>query len=117
MLTFKSTDDLRKLPPDDPAYPVMKELVKQLIDAYTAPGCVYDAEAYGYCVLLEEADLVGTYDVPGIGNLLEVLWEGALKKNGFYVAIVLWNDDAGLTVTIPDAPWVKGELRAYSGPT
>lgn len=111
MIEFKSHADLSKLQFDDPAYPVMKELVEQLIEAYTAPGCTYDAEAYGYCVLLEQSDIDGTYDVPGIGNLLELLWEGAFKKGGFYVAIVLWNDDAGMTVTIPDAPWVKGKLR------
>lgn len=111
MITFKSIDDMSKLDPGNPAYPVMKELVEQLIDAYTSPGCIYDADAYGYCVLLEETDLAGSCDVPGIGNLLEVLWEGAFKKDGFYVAIVLWNDDAGLTVTIPDAHWVNGKLR------
>jgi len=111
MIEFKSHDDLSKLPESDSAYPVMKELVEQLIEAYTAPGCTYDAAAYGYCVLLERSDIDGTYDVPGIGNLLEVLWEGAFKKDGFYVAIMLWNDDAGMTVTIPDAPWVNGKLR------
>lgn len=112
MITFKSHVDLSKLLPDDPAYLVMKELVEQLIDAYTQPGIIYNAEDYGYCVLLEEADLDDTYVVPGIGNLLEVLWEGAFRKDGYYVAIVLWNDDAGMTVTIPDAPWVNGKLRS-----
>ncbi len=111
MLTFKSNADLSQLPATHPAYLVMKELVEQLIDAYTQPGITYNADDYGYCVLLEESDLDGTYDVPGIGNLLEVLWEGAFKKDGYYVAIVLWNDDAGMTVTIPDAPWVNGDLR------
>lgn len=111
MIEFKSHADLSKLSPADPAYPVMKDLVEQLIEVYTTPGCTYDAEAYGYCVLIEESDLDGTYDVPGIGNLLEVLWEGAFKKDGFYIAIVLWNDDAGMTVTIPDAPWVNGKWR------
>lgn len=111
MITFKSHADLSKLSPSDPAYPLMEALVVSLIDTYTWPGHPYIPEDYGYCVLLEEADLDGTYDVPGIGNLLEVLWEGAFKKDGFYVAIVLWNDDAGLTVTVADAPWVKGKLR------
>lgn len=111
MIEFKSHADLSKLSPADPAYTVMQELVEQLITAYTTPGCTYDAEAYGYCVLIEESDLDGTYDVPGIGNLLKVLWEGAFRKDGFYIAIVLWNDDAGMTVTIPDAPWVNGKLR------
>lgn len=112
MIAFKSHTDLSKLSLADPAYPVMKELVEQLIEAYTSPGCTYDADAYGYCVLLEQSDIDATYDVPGIGNLLDALWEGAFKKDGFYVAIVLWNDDAGMTVTIPDAPWVNGKLRA-----
>jgi hypothetical protein len=110
MITFKSHADLSKLSPNDPAYPVMEDLVVSLIDAYTYPGHPYIPEDYGYCVLLEEADV----DVvtPEIGShLLDVLWEGAFKKDGFYVAIYLWNDDAGMTVTIPDAPWVKGKLR------
>ena len=38
MKTFKSHNDLRKLSPDDPAQPVMEELVKVLIDDFTEPG-------------------------------------------------------------------------------
>lgn len=111
MITFKSRSDLSKLSPSDPAYPVMKELVEQLITTYTSPDCTYDAAAYGYCALLEEGDLDGR-ELPDLGsNLLDVLWEGAFKKDGFYVAIYLWNDDAGMTVTIPDEPWVDGKLR------
>ena len=37
MITFKSHDDLRKLPPDDPARPVMEELVELL--AYSTEAC------------------------------------------------------------------------------
>jgi hypothetical protein len=111
MKTFKSCTDVEALSASHPAYPVMKELVTQLIDAYTYPGHPYNADDYGYCVLLEEGDLDGR-NLPGLGsNLLDVLWEGAFKKDGFYVAIFLWNDDAGMTVTIPDAPWVNGDLR------
>lgn len=111
MLTFKSRDDLSQLSHDNPAYPVMHALVDALISAYTQPGITYNADDYGYCVLLEENDLDGR-ELPGLGNnLLDVLWEGAFKKDGFYVAIFLWNDDAGMTVTIPDAPWVNGKLR------
>ena len=34
MIIFKSHSDLRKLHPDDPAKPVMKELVEMLIDGF-----------------------------------------------------------------------------------
>ena len=110
MITFKSHADLSKLDLNDPAYPIMKDLVASLIDAYTYPGHPYIPEDYGYCVLLEEADVDVVTSEIGC-HLLDVLWEGAFKRDGFYVAIYLWNDDAGMTVTIPDAPWVKGKLR------
>ena len=48
MLTFKSTEDLSKLPEDHPAYATVKELVDQLITAYSPPGRTYDIEDDGY---------------------------------------------------------------------
>ena len=53
MKIFKSHDDLQKLQPDNPAYPVMEELVKVLIDDFTEPGHPYSADDYGYLVLIE----------------------------------------------------------------
>lgn len=38
MITIKSNDDLKKIDPNNPAYPVMKELTELLIDDYTWPG-------------------------------------------------------------------------------
>lgn len=35
MITFKNTEDLSKLSPDDPAYTTVNELIEQLIEAYT----------------------------------------------------------------------------------
>jgi len=56
MITFKSNDDLQKLPSDDPAYPVVMEMVEHLINAYTMPGYPYDPENSGYVVLIERGD-------------------------------------------------------------
>jgi hypothetical protein len=56
MITFKSPQDLRKLSPNNPAFPVLKHLVQVLIDAYTWPGHPYPPEDYGYVVLIEEED-------------------------------------------------------------
>ena len=41
MKTFKSHSDLHKLHPDDPAFPVMEELVHVLIDDFTMCACHY----------------------------------------------------------------------------
>ena len=38
MYTFKSPHELNKLSPDDPAHPVIKELIEDLISAYTWEG-------------------------------------------------------------------------------
>lgn len=112
MLTFKSRSDLSKLPPANPAYPLIEDLVTNLIDAYTWPGHPYVSSDYGYIVLIEETDVDSVIDLPEVQcNLLDVLWEGAAKRGDFYLAIYLWNDDAGMSIVIPDAPWVKGKLR------
>jgi hypothetical protein len=42
VITFKSTEDLAKLPPDNPAFPTVRELVDRLITAYTQPGKPYN---------------------------------------------------------------------------
>ena len=41
MLEFKSTEDLAKLAADDPAFPIVEDLVKRLITDYIAEGCLY----------------------------------------------------------------------------
>lgn len=112
MKTFKSHSDLNQLSQTDNAYPLIEDLVTNLIDAYTWPGHPYVPEDYGYIVLIEEADVDSIIDLPEVQcNLLDVLWEGAAKRGDFYLAIYLWNDDAGMSIVIPDAPWVNGDLR------
>jgi len=113
MITFKSNADLSKLDPDNPAYPVMKELVELLIDAYTTPEKPYEPDAYGYLALVEEEDADKVIDLPELQcTLLDVLWEGASMRDGYYYAIYLANNEFGIGFLIPDAPWVKGDLRA-----
>ena len=60
MLTFKSTEDLNKLPPDDPAYSTVKELIDQLITAYSPPVRSYDAEDDGHIILAEPGTPTGS---------------------------------------------------------
>jgi hypothetical protein len=112
MITFKQHSDLEKLSPDDPAVPVMKTLVKQLIDDFTEPGQSYDADDFGYLVLIEPGDVdrvLTDLDMPW--TLAEVPWEGASMRDEFYYAVYLGTDDYGMGFVIPDAPWVNGHLR------
>ena len=113
MITFKSTEDLVKLPPTDPAFPTVQELVDRLITAYTTPEQPYNHEDYGYVILIEETDVNRTLDEITVGcTLLDIYWEGSLRRGEFFIAIYLANNEYGLVFVIPDAPWVDGELRA-----
>lgn len=113
MITFKSIADLSKLNSNDPAYPVMQELIELLIVAYTTSEKPYDPDAYGYLVLLEEEDIDQVIDLPELQcTLLDVMWEGAAMRGDFYYAIYLANNEFGIGFLIPNAPWVKGEVRA-----
>jgi hypothetical protein len=113
MITFKSTEDLNKLSPDDPAYATVKELIEQLISAYSPPGRTYDAEDDGYIILIEPEDAQRELDELWEGcSLLRIPWEGIMLRDGFYIGIWLANNEYGLTFVIPDAPWICGKLRS-----
>ena len=111
MITFKSHDDLRKLDRDDPAYPVMEEQIRVLIDDFTEPGQPYDADDFGCLVLIEPGDTDRELTDIDMPKLTEILWEGASMRQGFIYAVYLGTDDYGMGFVIPDAPWVNGRLR------
>ena len=113
MITFKSTEDLGKLPENHPAYPTVHELVHQLITAYTEPGKPFDWEAYGYVILLNsEAEVNGTLDEHWDGcTLLTIPWEGIMLKDGYYIGIWLANNEYGEIVTWAQSIHMQDELK------
>ena len=56
MITFKSTEDLSKLPPNDPAFPIVEDLVKRLITDYISEGYEYRPADDGWIAVIEEQD-------------------------------------------------------------
>jgi hypothetical protein len=113
MLTFKSPEDISKLSPEDPAFPLVQELIKELIEAYTWEDHPYNPDWYGYIILVEPEDADRTLDElwPGC-TLLNIPWEGIMLREGLYIGIYLANNEYGLSFVIPDAEWVNGELRS-----
>ena len=113
MLTFKSPQDISKLSPGDPSYPLIQELIKELIEAYTWEDHPYNPDWYGYIILIEPEDADRTLDELWDGaSLLTIPWEGIMLRDGFFIAIYLANNEYGLSFVIPDADWVNGELRS-----
>ena len=71
MLTFKSPEDISKLSPDNPAFPLVRELIKELIEAYTWEDHPYNPDWYGYIILTESASDI----------TLDELWDGCHTGN------------------------------------
>ncbi|NGP53235.1 hypothetical protein [Thioalkalivibrio sp. XN8] len=110
MITFKRQQDLTKLPPDHPAYGLIRDLIQVLIEDF--PLQPYDAEDYGYLVLVEPGDedrVLTELDMPW--TLSETPWEGASLRGRYIYAVYLGTDDYGLGFVIPDEPWIDGQLR------
>lgn len=114
MLSFKSVNDLNQLDPNDPAYPAIKELVDLLIVAYDMPENPYCPDADGYILLIEQGDVDRVLDdIPVLQcKLVDIPWEGAYVHQGYFNAIYLKDDQYGLSILIPNMPWVNGKLRS-----
>ena len=110
MKTFKSRSDLEKLSPDNPAYPIMEELVKVLIDDFNEPGQTYSPNDFGFLVLIEAGDVDRVLTEIDMPKLTEIYWEGASMRQGFIYAVYLGTDDWGLGFLIPP-DLVDGELQ------
>ena len=111
MKTFKQHSDLEKLDFSDPAYPIMEELVKVLIDDFNEPGQTYSPDDFGFLVLIEAGDVDRELTEIDMPKLTDVYWEGASMRQGFIYAVYLGTDDWGMGFVIPDADWVNGKLR------
>lgn len=99
MITFRSSAELKKLPPRHPALPLVAELLEQI-----GPEC-------GYLVLIEEGDI--DIDLPELHcQLADIPWDGATRLSHYFHAIHLTNNQFGIGFLIHDAPWVKGKLRS-----
>ena len=109
MKTFTSLTDLDQLAEDDPARPVVRQLLVWLIGDGEWP---YDPEDHGYIALVEPQDVDRELDDIDMPRLTDILWEGVSIIDGFYHAVYLGAGDYGIGFVIPvGAPWLSVELR------
>ncbi len=112
MYLFKSQNDLQKLSKNDPAHPLIAELVQRLIVDFINDGNLYIPEDHGYIALVEEGDEDRVLtEIWSDWTLLDIPWEGIMRLDNFFQAIFLANNEFGIVFLIPDAPWVDGRLR------
>lgn len=112
MKQFKSANDLLQLAQDDPAYPIVANLVKRLIVDYEAEGWTHDPDADGWICLIEREDLDRPLnEIWDDWTLFDIPWEGITKDGDHYIAVFLANNQFGLAFVIPDAPWLTPAFR------
>jgi len=89
------------------------DALNTLIDAYAGDDGPYDPDLHGYVVVLDRAgDDEALRHVLGC-SFLEATLEGASysPENGCYVAVVLSNNEFGLTLVVPDVPGLDHRIR------
>jgi len=112
MITFTSIADLDQLPDDDPARPVVKQLLEWLIAPGDFTNQPYNPDDHGYIGLVEPGDVQRELTDIDMPRLNEIMWEGVNIIDGFYHAVYLGAGDYGIGFVIPvDAPWLSDELR------
>jgi hypothetical protein len=79
MKTFTSLSDLDRLSDDDPAKPVVKQLLEWLIADGEFPNHPYDPEEHGYIALVEPFDVDRELIEIDMPRLTDILWEPAQR--------------------------------------
>lgn len=98
------------LPPNllDP----VRRAMATLVEISTYPGKTYSPEDDGQIVLIEppdtEADQQAAFGYP----LKDAPLEGVFRDGGCFVAVLLSNNQYGLSIVVPDEPWLDPQLRA-----
>jgi hypothetical protein len=97
MLEFESPEELGKLSPDEPVFPIVEDLVKLLITDYIAEGHDYIPEDDGWIIVIEEEDKDRILtEIWSDWTLHDIPWEGINFRDGFYQAMFLANDQFGI---------------------
>lgn len=110
MLTFRSLADIRKarLPPR-----IIRALTDVMGRLLAACGPEYDPDDDGYLVLITshttDADGVALMGVPWREARLEgIVYD---RENRCYLSCILFNNQFGLSLIVPDEPWLDAAFR------
>lgn len=91
---------------------VVRGTLQNLIDAYAQVGDRYNPDEHGHTVLIEEGDSDDAVRrAIGGSTLLDAVLEGVVFDDGVFLTVVLFNNEAGVTIAVPDAPWLDSAVR------
>ena len=113
MKVFRNLEEVARARLPDALSQAVTAVMQTLLEAYAECGAPFDPEADGYTVLVERGDTEASVrEAIGGYALLDAPFEGAVLERGCFVTCVLLNNQFGVSVVIPDAPWLDPAVRA-----
>jgi hypothetical protein len=112
MLTFKSFECLSQLDPDDPARPVVHDLLHSYITSAQDFDTTYVPDHDGYVVLIDREDTERKLDLFTPSRKLEdIFWEGVHVCGDYFVAVFVPNNRFSLACIIENTESLPLSLR------
>lgn len=113
MKEFRSLEDVERARLPDDLARVVRGTLEGMIEAYAGSGDRYSPDADGWTVLVEQGDGDDAVrDAIGGSTLLDAPFEGVSVSRGYFLAVWLANNQFGISIVIPDAPWLDPAVRA-----
>lgn len=112
MKEFRSLEDVERAGLPDGVFRVVHDWLHELIECYAVDGYEYDPEADGHAVLIEPGDTDDAIrGAIGGSTLLDAPLEGCSYQGMCFFTCVMFNNQFGITIVIPDAPWLDPAVR------
>jgi hypothetical protein len=112
LITFKSTECLLKIDPTDEFYPVVKDLIDNLLRELRYENRIWNADQIGYFVLVQPDDIgIELVEIHPGRTLSDLPFEG-VEKDSYYKAVTLLNNETFIVWIIPDTDWLPDDLKA-----
>ena len=113
MKEFRSIEDVDAAGLPDDVSRVVRGTLTDLMAAYAEGGGAYNPDEDGHTVLIEAGDTDDAIRAAIGGHTLrDAPFEGCWRAGGCILACVMFNNQFGVSVVIPDAPWLDPAVRA-----
>ena len=112
MKEFRSIEDVNAAGLAEDLSGVVRSTLTDLMDAYAESDERYDPGEDGYTVLVESGDTDDAIRAAiGGSTLLDAPFEGCVRAGACFLTCVMFNNQFGVSIVIPDAPWSRGRSR------
>jgi hypothetical protein len=112
MKEFRSIEDVDAAGLAEDVSVVVRGTLECIVGTCAEAGGKYDPTKDGYTVLVEAGDADDVIRAAIGGHTLrDAVFEGVTYSRGHFVTCVLFNNQFGVSIVVPDAPWLDPVVR------